>query len=64
MYDSSLEVSYDGVSFTRIATTRNGEFVVRPNNKTRNKAIHALRIVANRISDAEDKVIIQPLVIK
>lgn len=64
MYDSSLEVSYDGVNFTRIATTRNGEFVVRPNNKTKNKAIHALRIVANRISDAEDKVIIQPLVIK
>lgn len=64
LYDSQLEVSYDGTTFVRIATTRNGEFVVRPSGKNKNKAVHALRIVANNISDAEDKVIIQPLVIK
>lgn len=64
LYDSQLEVSYDGTTFVRIATTRNGEFVVRPSGKNKNKAVHALRVVANNISDAEDKVIIQPLVIK
>ena len=64
LYDSQLEVSYDGEHFVRIATTKNGEFVVRPNSKNKNKAVHALRIVANNISDAEDRVIIQPLVIK
>lgn len=64
IYDGQLEASYDGTTFVRIATTRNGEFVVRPSGKNRNKTVHALRIVANKISDAEDKVIIQPLVIK
>ena len=64
IYDSQLEASYDGKTFVRIATTRNGEFIVRPNNKNKNKAVHALRIVANNISDAEDRVVIQPLVIK
>ena len=64
LYDSQLEVSYDGEHFVCIATTKNGEFVVRPNSKNKNKVIHALRIVANNISDAEDRVIIQPLVIK
>ena len=64
IYDSQLQASYDGKTFVRIATTNNGEFIVRPNGKNKNKPVHALRVVANNISDAEDRVVIQPLVIK
>ena len=60
IYKGHIEVSYDGEKFVQAGNLSNGMFVLRP----KRKAIHALRIVADGISDAEDKVIIQPLVIK
>ena len=61
IYKGYVEVSYDGTTYVKAGNLSNGSFVVRPKNK---QPIHALRIVASGISDAEDKVIIQPLVIK
>ena len=60
IYKGHLEVCYDGTKFVRAGNLTNGYYILRP----KNKPIHALRIVADGISDAEDKVIIQPLVIK
>ena len=60
IYKGHLEVSYDGETFTKAGNLVNGAFELRP----KEKPIHALRIVATGISDAENKVIIQPLVVK
>ena len=60
IYKGHVEVSYDGAKFVKAGNLQNGYLIMRP----KNKPIHALRIVADGISDAEDKVFIQPLVIK
>ena len=60
IYNGVVEVSYDGTTFVKAGNLNNGALEIRP----KSKAIHSLRIVAKGISDAEDKVIIQPLVIK
>lgn len=61
IYKGHIEVSYDGTNFVKAGNLSNGAFILRPKDK---QLIHALRIVATGISDAENKVIIQPLVIK
>ena len=61
IYKGHVEVSYDGTNFVKAGNLSNGALIIRPKAK---QLIHALRIVATDISDAEDKVIIQPLVIK
>ena len=61
IYNGFVEVSYDGETFVKAGNLSNGAYVIRPKS---NQLIHALRIVATGISDAENKVIIQPLVIK
>ncbi len=60
IYNGYLEVSYDGESFVKAGNLSMGAYELRP----KKKPIHALRIVATGNSDAESKVIIQPLVIK
>ncbi|MBR6655657.1 MAG: beta-N-acetylhexosaminidase [Alistipes sp.] len=60
IYKGHVEVCYDGESFVKAGNLSNGAYELRP----KKRAIHALRIVATGISDAENKVIIQPLVIK
>ena len=55
-----IEVCYDGEKFVNAGNLYNGYYILRP----KRKAIHALRIVADGVSDAESKVIIQPLEIK
>ena len=59
IYNGHIEVSYDGQTFEEVGKLSNGLFVLRPQ-----KGIHALRIVSDGISDAEEYVIIQPLEIK
>ena len=61
IYNGHLEVCYDGKNFVRAGGLRDGEFILRPKKKS---VVHALRIVADGISDAEDRCIVQPLVIK
>ena len=61
IYNGHLEASFDGTTFVKVGNLSNGEFTLRPKDK---QLVHALRIVATGISDAEEKVIIQPLVIK
>ena len=61
IYKGHIEVCYDGKKFVKAGNLRNGYFELKPNKKS---SIHAIRIVADGISDAEDKVIFQPLVIK
>ncbi|MBQ5647927.1 MAG: beta-N-acetylhexosaminidase [Alistipes sp.] len=60
IYNGHIEVCYDGENFVKAGNLSNGAYELRP----KKKPIHALRIVATGISDAENKVIIQPLVIK
>lgn len=60
IHNGHIEVCYDGKTFTRAGNLYNGSLVMRP----KRRAIHALRIVADGISDAENKVVIQPLIIK
>lgn len=59
IYQGHVEVSYDGETFTRAGNLSNGLFVLRPEEN-----VHALRVVSDGISDAEEYVIIQPLEIK
>ena len=59
IYNGHIEVSYDGQTFEEVGKLSNGLFVLRPQ-----KGIHALRIISDGISDAEEYVIIQPLEIK
>ena len=54
-----VEVSYDGVNFTRVAELTDGGAAVMGD-----KEIYALRIVATSRSDAENQVVIQSLKIK
>ena len=54
-----VEVSYDGMTFERIAELTDGGAVIRPT-----KPIHALRITATDRSDAEYNVVIAPLKIR
>jgi hexosaminidase len=61
IYNGYVEVSYNGTNFVKAGDIVNGECAVRPK---RNKPVHAVRLMANGISDAERYVIIQPLVIK
>ena len=61
IYNGYVEVSYDGETFVKAGNLSNGAYIIRPKDK---QLIHALRIVATGISDAEEKVILQPLVIK
>lgn len=61
IYKGHIDVSYDGKKFVRLGGFNNGHFTIRPKNK---QLIHAIRLVADHISDAEDKVILQPLEIK
>lgn len=61
IYKGHVEVCYDGNKFVRAGNLRDGEFVIIPKKKS---VIHAVRIVADDISDAEDRCIVQPLVIK
>ena len=60
IYNGHIEVCYDGKTFTRAGNLYNGSLVLRP----KRRAIHSLRIVADGISDAENKIVIQPLIIK
>ena len=60
IYNGVVEVSYDGTNFVKAGNLSNGALELR----LKGKSIHALRIVAKGISDAEEKVIIQPLIIK
>lgn len=60
IYKGHLEVSYDGKTFAKVGNLTNGYFILRP----KMKPIYALRLVADGISDAEEKVIIQPLEIR
>ena len=59
IYNGHLEVSYDGTTFVKAGNLTNGYHILRPK-----KPVYALRIVADGISDAEDKIILQPLEIK
>ena len=61
IYDGYVEVSYDGTNFVKAGEVVFGEYVIRPKS---NQLIHAVRIVATGISDAEHYVILQPLMIK
>ena len=61
IYKGHVEVCYDGSKFVRAGNLRDGALVVLPKKKS---VIHAVRIVADGISDAEDRCIVQPLVIK
>ena len=61
IYNGHLEASFDGTTFVKVGNLSNGEYTLRPKDK---QLVYALRIVATGISDAEEKVIIQPLVIK
>ena len=60
IYSGYVEVSYDGTTFAKVGELSNGAYAIRP----KGKAIHAVRIVATGISDAEDGVIVQSPVIK
>ena len=59
IYKGHLEVCYDGTNFVRAGNLSDGYYILRPK-----KPIHALRVVADGISDAEDCVMIQSPVIK
>ena len=59
IYKGYVEVCYDGENFVRIGNLSNGLLVLRPKEE-----IHAIRVVADGISDAEEYVIVQPLEIK
>lgn len=59
IYNGHIEVCYDGENFVRVGNILDGRFILRPKGN-----IHALRIVSDGISDAEEYVIIQPLEIK
>jgi hypothetical protein len=61
IYNGYVEVSYDGTNFVKAGKLVNGAYILRPKS---NQLIHALRIVATGISDAEGSIFIQPLVIK
>ena len=61
IYNGYVEVSYDGTTFVKAGNLVNGAYIIRPKS---NQLIHALRIVATGISDAEGSIFIQPLVIK
>ena len=61
IYKGHIEVCYDGNTFVNVGKLYNGMYTLRPK---KNQQIYAIRLVADHISDAEDKVIIQPLVIK
>jgi hexosaminidase len=61
IYNGYVEVSYDGTNFVKAGDVVFGEYVIRPKS---NQLIHAVRIVATGISDAEHYVILQPLMIK
>lgn len=61
IYNGYVEVSYDGTNFVKAGKLVNGAYIIRPKG---NQLIHALRIVATGISDAEGSIFIQPLVIK
>ena len=61
IYNGYVEVSYDGTNFVKAGDFVNGAYIIRPK---KGELIHALRIVATGISDAEKYVIIQPLNIK
>jgi len=61
IYKGHIDVSYDGKKFVRLGEFNNGHYTIRPK---KNQQIHAIRLVADHISDAEEKVILQPLEIK
>jgi hexosaminidase len=61
IYNGYVEVSYDGTTFVKAGKIVNGEYAIRPK---KNQLIHAVRIVATGISDAEHYVVMQPLIIK
>jgi hypothetical protein len=61
IYKGHIEVCYDGNKFVRLGNFNDGYYIIRPK---KNQIIHAIRLVADHISDAEDKVILQPLEIK
>ena len=61
IYKGHIDVSYDGKKFVRLGGFNDGHFTIRPK---KNQAIHAIRLIADHISDAEDRVVIQPLEIK
>lgn len=60
IYNGHIEVKYQGKSLVQSYALHNGEYELR----TKGRAIESLRIVADGVSDAESKVIIQPLIIK
>lgn len=60
IYNGHIEVCYDGKNFERIADLNDGEYELMPNNRP----IYAVRIVADGISDAEDRVVLQPIIVK
>ena len=61
IYNGYVEVNYDGTTFVKAGNLVNGAYIIRPKS---NQLIHAFRIVATGISDAEGSIFIQPLVIK
>jgi hypothetical protein len=60
IYNGHLEVCYDGEKFVNVGAMHNGYIELRP----KMRAIHALRIVSDGISETEGKVVIQPIIIK
>ncbi len=59
IYNGHVELSYDGKSFEQAGRLHNGKIELRPT-----RTIHALRIVADGITDAEEYTCICPLKIK
>ena len=61
IYNGHIDVCYDGKKFTRVGVLTNGSYILRPKRK---QMVHAIRIVADGISDAEERIILQPLEIR
>ena len=59
IYNGHIEVSYDGKRFEDAGRLYNGMIELRPT-----RTIHALRIVADGITDAEEHIVLRPLLIK
>jgi hexosaminidase len=60
IYNGYVEVCYDGTNFVKAGKLSKGAYIILP----KGKPIHAVRIVAEGISDAEECVMIQSPVIK
>ena len=59
IYNGHVELSYDGKNFEHAGLLHNGMIELRPT-----RTIHALRVVADGITDAEEYTVIRPLIIR